>query len=107
VRDFLDDISGPIETDPEGAPRGRAVRMAVLVVGEKLGPHELETLHNGLTAELYRHGLLRCGFEDQNPETGEITSVGELTDAEMIERDMIERKWAPKIEAARLKDDHG
>jgi hypothetical protein len=69
MRDFLDDISGPIETDPEGAPKVGPLRLNVLVVGEKLGPQELEAGHNGLTAELYRRGLLRCGFEEENRRT--------------------------------------
>jgi hypothetical protein len=102
--DFLSDISGPIETDPEGAPRVGPIRAAVLAVPEKLGPNELEVQTNGRDRELYRRGLSRCAFEDQNPEIGEVTTVGELTAAEWIEVNAIFEKWADRIDAAREKD---
>jgi hypothetical protein len=106
MRDFLDDISGPIETEPEGAPRVGPLRVACLVVGEKLGPHEIEVEHNGLGRELFMRGLSRCAFEEES-ETGEVTSIGELTAAEWIEYAEICAKWAPKIAAARARDGHG
>ena len=104
MRDFLDDISGPIETEAEGAPRVGPIRAAVLAIPEKSGPFELEARHNGLGRELFQHGLMRCAFEDQNPETGEVSTVGEFTAAEIIEGNAIAAKWAPKIEAARVRD---
>jgi hypothetical protein len=101
--DFLAELTGPVSDEAEGAPRSGPVIVRCLCVPGKLGPHELQA-ECDMQRELWQRGLSRCAFEDQNPETGEVTTVGGLTDAEQIEANAIMEKWQPKIQAARAQD---
>ncbi len=100
--DFLDELCGPLSDDIEGEPRERS-RIPCLVVGPKKGENELEAC-GALLAELYRAGLLRVAFEQANEETGEITTMGEITEAELLKIEAIHEKHAAAIEAGYQKD---
>jgi hypothetical protein len=104
--DWMDETVGPPDTGAEGQPKGAVVQSRCLAAPPKCGSHELEAEHNGLGRELYQKGLDRIIFEEENPISGEITTVGALTPEREQEREAVFAKWAPIILAARMKDKH-